>query len=395
MKRICFISLKSHDLVAEAAQPRYIGGAERQQVLIGRGLQQLGYEVSFVTHDVGQPDGVTHNGIRIHTAYHPDRGLPGLRAISPRWKGLWSALERADADIYHQMCADIETGQVAWWCRRKGRRLVFAAASDADCQRDLPLLRTRRQRWFYRYGLARADWVVCQTATQECGLKRHFDIQSMIIPSCTPEPEGDVNRPVSCPKAEHVTLAWVSRLVPLKRLEWLLDLAEHAPSYRFLVVGGGETSDAYVRGLLARAARLPNVHILGRVPDRELWEVYDQADLLLDTASIAGVPTTFLEAWARGVPVVTTVDPDGDLEKNNLGRVVSSVAEMAAAIAELIGQPERWWSCSQAARQYYKKHHTVRAISNAYHTMFHSWEGARNQGHRHGLRFSGTTARGQ
>src|ERR1043165_587613 len=111
VKSVCFISLKSYDLLREGAQPRFIGGAERQQVLVGRGLQQLGYRVSFVTLDVGQEDGINHKGIRVFKAYHPERGVPVLRSISPRWNGLCSALRRADADIYHQMCADSERSE--------------------------------------------------------------------------------------------------------------------------------------------------------------------------------------------------------------------------------------------------------------------------------------------
>ena len=84
VKSVCFISLKSYDLLREGAQPRFIGGAERQQVLVGRGLQQLGYRVSFVTLDVGQEDGINHKGIRVFKAYHPERGVPVLRSISPR-----------------------------------------------------------------------------------------------------------------------------------------------------------------------------------------------------------------------------------------------------------------------------------------------------------------------
>ncbi len=370
MPRICFVSLKSYDLISENPQPRFIGGAERQQVLVARGLQRLGYQVSFVTLDFGQPDGIEHNGIRVFKAYDADAGVPLLRAISPRWTGLDAALRRADADIYHQMCADLETGQVALWCRRHGRRFVFAVASDADCETSLPLLPTRRQRWFYRYGVRRADRVVTQTFSEKEALKKNFGIDSILIPSCTADSGYTLPAYDQFPKSDRPTLVWVSRIVQLKRLEWLLDLAEQLPSCRFLVVGGGEESDPYVKDIVARAHRIPNVQMLGRVPDGELWEVYARADLLLDTASVAGVPTTFLEAWARGVPVVSTINPDGIVTSNNLGRVVTNVGEMAQTIDGLMRNPELWLECSRAVRQYYERHHTVQAVGAAYQQLF-------------------------
>jgi glycosyltransferase involved in cell wall biosynthesis len=369
VKRICFVSLKSYDLLSDNPQPRFIGGAERQQVLVARGLQQLGYQVSFVTLDFGQPDGIEHSGIRVFKAYDPDAGLPVVRAITPRWTGLASALRRADADIYHQMCADSETGQIALWCRRHGRRFVFAVASDADCTPDLPLLETRRQRWLYRYGLKRADHVVSQTLSQQFALRKNFAIDSTLVPSCSADGASSrVND--RFPKSERPTLVWVSRLVPLKRLEWLLDLAEKSPAYRFIVVGGGEESDPYVQGLISRARGIPNVEMLGRVPDSQLWDVYERADLLLDTAAVAGVPTTFLEAWARGVPVVSTVNPDNIVSDNNLGRVVNTIEEMAQAVSQLLGNSAAWSECSRAARLYFERNHTVEAIGAAYHQLF-------------------------
>ena len=371
---ICFISLKSHDLLSNHPQPRFIGGAERQQVLVGRGLRQLGYQVSFVTLDYGQPDGVDYDGIRVWKAYDPEAGLPMLRAFSPRWTGLNAALRRADADVYHQMCADMETGQVALWCRRHGRRLVFAVASDADCDPALPLLRTARQRWLYRYGLRRADRVVTQTRSEQRALRQNFGMESTIIPSCSEAPQR--LRPANgrFPKTDRLTCVWVSRIVPLKRLEWLLDLAERCPAHAFLVVGGGNESDPYVQKILARAATIPNVTMLGRISDRELWDVYDRADLLLDTASVAGVPTTFLEAWSRGLPVISTINPDEIVTDHNLGRVVGGVEEMAKAMAGFLGEPERWRECSQCVQYYYEQHHTVRAIGAAYHQLFSAFE---------------------
>jgi glycosyltransferase involved in cell wall biosynthesis len=370
MKHVCFISLKSYDLLSDNPHPNHIGGAERQQVLVARGLQQIGYRVSFVTLDVGQADGIEHNGIRVFKAYHPGHGLPMIRFVSPRWTGLCAALSRADADIYHQMCADSETGQVALWCRRNGRHFVFAVASDTDCEKHLPRIMTGRERWLYRYGLARADQVVTQTITQKNMLKQNFGMDSTIIASCTGNLEHQPAASPRFPKSDEITLVWVSRIVPLKRLEWLLDLAETCPNYRFQVVGGGDESAPYVQQISSRARKIKNVQLLGRISDRELWSVYERADLLLDTASVAGVPTTFLEAWARGVPVVSTVDPDGILGPNNLGRAVSNTREMGEAVAEFIKNPDSWLECSRAARAYYKKFHTVEAVGVAYDRLF-------------------------
>jgi glycosyltransferase involved in cell wall biosynthesis len=375
MKRICFISLKSYDLIRGSSELRYVGGAERQQVLVGQGLRDLGYQVSFVTLDYGQPDGIEHNGIRVFKAYDTNAGLPVLRFFWPRWTGLWAAMRRANADVYHQMVAGPETGQVALWCRRHNRKFVFAVASDPHCRRYVPSLTTRRERWLYFLGLARADAIVVQTLAQQADLRQNFRLNSALIPSCTSDSGYVPPERHRFPKTDRLTLLWVSRLAHYKRLEWLLDLAARCPAYRFLVVGDGDQSDQYVRQIKAKAQSLPNVELFGRIPDCALWPKYEQADLFLDTASVAGVPTTFLEAWARGVPVVSTVNPDDILTLNNLGRVVSNVDEMSNAIAGFVSQPTTWWKCSVAAREYFEKHHTVKAVAAAYNGLLENLHG--------------------
>ena len=172
--RICIVGLKCYDLLAGAKTPRYIGGIENQLVNLARGLIDRGFPVSFVTFDHGQPDGIEHNGIVIHKAFVSDEGIPIIRFVHPRWTGLCSALARADADIYYQMGAGCETGQVAIWCRKKQKHFVFAAASDSDCVTNLPLLKSRREKYLFRYGINSARLVISQTNKQRQLLQNHL-----------------------------------------------------------------------------------------------------------------------------------------------------------------------------------------------------------------------------
>jgi glycosyltransferase involved in cell wall biosynthesis len=77
-----------------------------------------------------------------------------------------------------------------------------------------------------------------------------------------------------------------------------------------------------------------------------------------------------LEAWARGLPVVSTVNPDNVVSDNNLGRVVNTIHEMAEAVNHLLKNPAAWGDCSRAAKSYFERNHTVQAIGAAYHQLF-------------------------
>lgn len=360
---VCFVAPKNYPLLAGDGDLRHIGGAEVQRLLIARELVRRGFAVRFVTLDYGQPDGIEHGGIRVYKMCAAEAGWPGLRFIHPRWTSLWAALARADADVYYQRTAGVESGQVALWCRRNGRALVLAIASDIECDPRLPG-KAARERWFFHYALHRADAVVAQTAQQTRRLADHFGVAASVIRSCAPSPV-ELSPPAKSPR-----VLWVGRFAAAKRPELLLELASRCPEWPFDVVGGPNdpgSNRAYVYDAL-RA--LPNVTLHGFVPYAQIGARYDAAALLLCTSAWEGYPNTFLEAWSRGLPVVATVDPDGVIGRHGLGRVAGGSAhDLRAAIGALLGHAEERAACAERARRFFGAHHTVAVAGEAYETL--------------------------
>ena len=223
--KICIVGLKCYDLLSGAKTPRYIGGIENQLVNLARGLIDRGLPVSFITFDHGQPDGIEHDGIRIHKAFASDAGIRIIRFVHPRWTALCSALARADADIYYQMGAGCETGQVAMWCRKEQKHFVFATASDSNCVPDLPSLKSHREKYLYRYGLKNALTVISQTHKQRRLLETHYGVPSEIIRIFTGQSHSKgAALGQSAPK-ERQRILWIGRICPEKRPHLLLDIS--------------------------------------------------------------------------------------------------------------------------------------------------------------------------
>jgi glycosyltransferase involved in cell wall biosynthesis len=84
---------------------------------------------------------------------------------------------------------------------------------------------------------------------------------------------------------------------------------------------------------------------------------------------LEGFPTTFLEAWSCGMPVVTTFDPDGIVQRNGLGRVAATLEEVVAHLKSLPSSRD-YSAMSTAVKKYYADNHSVESISRRFRFAF-------------------------
>jgi glycosyltransferase involved in cell wall biosynthesis len=377
---ICFVALNAYNLLSGREDINHTGGAEVQQVRVASWLVRRGHPVSFVTLDHGQCDGITLNGITIRKAYAKGAGLRALRFVHPRWSGLGSAMARANADVYYQRGGGNETGQVALWCRLHRRSFVFGAASDADCDPALSALRSGRERILYRIGLRLADAVIAQTKIQQHLLQQNMRVPSILIHSCCPTPsEGMPDVGPTSRSSSSMNVLWVGRISREKRFEWLLDIAERCPEIHFDVVGASNTDSEYASLLTQRAAGIPNVKMHGRVSHAEMVQHYQRCQVLCCTSAYEGFPNTFLEAWALGVPVVSTFDPDGAVAANGLGWVSQGAEDIVACLKQMARSSEIRLGASAAARRYYMMHHTPDTCLPPFEHLLWTLAGRRNR----------------
>jgi glycosyltransferase involved in cell wall biosynthesis len=367
---ICFVALDNFAALMDNPQYGHIGGAEIQQAIVGRSLAKRGYRVSFITLDHGQGAEIEIDTMRILKAYDPSVGIRILRFLHPRCTHLWGAMSEADADIYYQRTQDSITGIVAAFCRWHHKKFVFAVAHDYDCISDARYFPQRHARVLYHYGLRRANLVIAQTITQQRLLRRNFGIDSDLIPNCAPDYGASMcdvgtNRP-----ARGSGVLWIGAFKSAKRLELLLDVAEQLGGTEFDVVGDGDRESKYVQGLLTRAEAMPSVRLHGNVPHEGVKQFYHQAAVLVCTSRAEGFPNIFLEAWAQGLPVVSTFDPDDLIARKNIGFVAPDVAGLVSGVRTFLSDPDRWQRTSEAARQYYLENHTVDAVMPRYEKVF-------------------------
>ena len=81
-------------------------------------------------------------------------------------------------------------------------------------------------------------------------------------------------------------------------------IQQHLPDARLTVAGDGSQRRPLEQ--LARELNLQNVEFTGQVDHEKVFELYDAADIYLNGSEIDNQPLSLLEAFACGLPVVTT-----------------------------------------------------------------------------------------
>lgn len=353
--QVCFVAPHAWPVFSRDPHLQVVGGAEVQQAILARLFASGGYRVSMICLDYGQPPRTEMDGISVFRAFAMKDGVPVLRFVHPRLTTMWRRLKEVDADIYYYRSASMWVGVLAQFCRRHGKRLVYAGASDKDFVAGQGgQIRYARDRWLYRRGLLQAHAIVAQNAVQAESCRATYGREAVIIPSCyQPPPPGPAGR-------KDVVL-WVGTVYEEKRPELFLELARRLPERRCVLIGGPRRgAEGFYERIRAQAAAVPNVEFTGFLPLAQVEPWFDRAGVLVNTSLYEGMPNTFLQAWARGVPTVATVD------------VGAPVHRVAAGVDALAREVERAFKEGPSARcrEYFQRMHSCEEVLARYARLF-------------------------
>lgn len=288
------------------------GGAELQTTLLAGALAERGLRVAHIVYPVRCPRPLDPPAPTLveRAPWRGDRRLGELAEGA----AIWRSMARADARAYVIRGGGGHVAPAAAFCRARRRRLVFSASIDLDFDFE----RRDRKRWLmgvYRLAVRRADRIVVQTGQQgELARRALPDRDPLLIPSFAQPAEPAAGEP------RH--FLWSGRIVDYKLPERYVELAEALPEARFLMVATAPSDVDRERLELVRAAgrRLPNLEVLPERPRKQVLEEISRAAAVVTTSRAEGMPNTFLEAWARGVPALSLhVDPDGRIASHGLG----------------------------------------------------------------------------
>jgi len=171
-------------------------------------------------------------------------------------------------------------------------------------------------------------------------------------------------------------LVTVGKVIPVKRLEWLMEVVRRVPGVDAMVVGGyteEHYSDEYYRTLLATYPDIRDrVTFTGEVTWDQVPTYLAAGDVFVFPSKFEGMPNALLEAMAAALPVVVSdIPPHRELiQHGRTGFLARDPMEMAHQVTTLANHEDLRHSVGDAARVYVREHLDSEACTAAFLELY-------------------------
>lgn len=251
--------------------------------------------------------------------------------------------------------ADRSLFWIALFAKVVRAKCLFFGASDVNfvVGKDT-LVGNKINTLLYRRSLSFVSHIIVQNEVQKKTLQANYNRESLVIPNIW------LNKPTESDNNKEYDVLWVANMRRLKRPEWFISLAKEMPNYKFAMVGGVTLGDRdYFLQIKKMTQGIDNCDFLGSLPFVDVNRLFEKVKILVCTSEYEGFPNTFLQAWANGVPVVSTVDPNNLLSSKFLGYVIQTKKELHSKVELLLTNQSIYETQSENIKGYFEQSHSA------------------------------------
>jgi glycosyltransferase involved in cell wall biosynthesis len=139
---------------------------------------------------------------------------------------------------------------------------------------------------------------------------------------------------------KEIDLLWVSRCQQLKRPHLFLELVEALPDARCTMICPSEDKELW-DSVAERAAKLPNLEFIEKVPYHEIQEYYDKARVFVNTSTFEGFPNSFIQSGMGHAALLSLcIDPDSMIQVFGSGILADgSMEKMILGARAMLSDP--------------------------------------------------------
>ena len=343
----------------------HMGGAELQAYYLAMEFLKKGWQVHYIReylYKTYQRD-YTYNGIFIHGI---DKKRPIFQTLN--WKAFCRILNEIKADFWYcRACLPFLYPVLKSARRMNCGKVVWACSHENELKPGLPKrLHHKVETWitrrlFFKPAVSWADKILLQTEDQNRLLKRHFNLSGKVIYNAHPLPE---DRPAIHRKP---LILWIGRLQTWKHPEIFIALARRLQhkSYSFLLIGKNLGLGNIEATLIQANKNQPNFTYAGELKNEQVCQLLSTAKLLINTSEHEGFSNTFIEAWSRGVPVISlNVDPDNLISDYDLGSHSVSFDRLCLDTEHLMENTDDWKTTSDNCARFFQTRLTIDRAAN-------------------------------
>ena len=301
-------------------------------------------------HSLTTADSYIHDGVN----YHHVRHIQSVELVW-EWFNIFRIVKRVRPQLIvfrgaHRLLFPLQ--QIAHCF---GAKIIMQGASDVNFEPGKASVGNSINRRMYETAVRKIDYIVCQNEYQSKTLKNNYNRQSLIITNIWGKIAMKAN-----PGTTAADVVWIGNLRRLKRPEWFYDAAHALPDVQFAIAGGAASVDLYNK-MESKAALIPNLDFLGQISIEKSNALICRAKILVCSSEYEGFPNTFLQAWAAGIPVVSTVDPNDLIKTYNLGLTADSSESLTEAIRRLVSDKELYALKQRSIAEFFESNHTAQS----------------------------------
>lgn len=309
------------------------GGAEYQARVLANQLVDR-YDIFYISHIDGSKPLELIDGIRVYKLSY-NYVINKALLYYPVGSEIKSILDKEMPDIIYQRVLNSFSFHLANYSK-KNKVPFFIHIADEYCLHfGKKLSDLVRKKMLYRIIKKDTKFIV-QTKTQKELLDLYHVQPVLHIYNMHPKPIDEHNIIIS----ERNIIVWIGNARKIKQLELFLELAKlHKESlsfFKFIVIGQ-ISSDTYGLSLQAQMNDLPNLEYLGEQDNDFINNYMNKAFCLVNTSLSEGFSNTFIQAWLRGVPVISlNSDPDNIIQNYGLGYFCAGNFELISQFIEYL-----------------------------------------------------------
>jgi len=212
---------------------------------------------------------------------------------------------------------------------------------------------------FYVWTIQFSSKIIAQTKVQAELYKKTFNILPNIVYNAQPIVTNGVQKNYS-----KIYIIWIGK--GFKNPEKFTALAinmRNSELFEFIIAG--IFTARQISSFEDIQKYTTNFRYLGEISRTEVFRQLDNAHVLINTSLMEGFPNTFIEAWLRGVIVISDkINPDNILTEKGIGFVCNGINEIESKLYELFsGDLTLAKDYSAKAKEYAFKNHNINEAS--------------------------------